>query len=144
MAPRYALFGQELRRVIGDLNQLVDVKRAIEPEIGPPTETLRDFLLDGPETTKYLPLGDVVSSKPLMGHTLYVVPGAKRFTADFYRNSAVHLFIHSSCLALSELVTGSAFDKEALRAMYDLFSHDFQLSDSAGFFAEIDLLIDLG
>jgi len=139
MAPRYGLAREKLLTCTRQLAELAMIMRETNSEVGAPTQSLARFL-DGHDLLIDDMAGSgVVQSGRTLSSVVFSIPGRRRFTADFYKNSVLHVFFVPALLAISELMTGS-IDLDIVLRLRDTFEYDFLLSDPDAFRREAELV----
>ncbi|MFM1848952.1 MAG: acyltransferase [Pseudomonadota bacterium] len=132
MAPRYGMTRSQLAAAVRNLARLIDVARAIDPEVGAPTPALQSFLAGRDHILDSITRGGIVSSGGILGDTGLFIEGKRRFTADFYRNGTAHLFWPGALLAAAELARGH-IDIDFAMKLFDIFAADYLLGERADF-----------
>lgn len=127
VSARYGLEKDSLVRAIKELYRLHLVCSGSAE--GRATSSLENFLAGRDELLEQLPRTGIVEVRKLFGRDLYYVPGRKRFTADFYKNSALHLFFIPALLSLLELLELELSLENALK-FHELFRTDFVLPET--------------
>jgi glycerol-3-phosphate O-acyltransferase len=136
MTPRYGLSRDGLSDAVRRLATVVAIARTIDPEVGADTPALEGFLSGREHLLDSMGRGGLVSSGEVLGETTFFIEGKKRFTADFYRNATLHLFLPGGLMALTELLHG-AIDLTAAARFHDIFGVDYLLGSAAQFDAEL-------
>lgn len=136
MTPRYGLSRSALAAAVRRLATIVALTRTIDPEVGAATASLEGFLAGRDHILDAIGRGEVVSSGEVLGETTFYIEGKRRFTADFYRNATLHLFLPGSLMALSELMYGFV-DLELVARFYPIFQADYLLGPKAHFETEL-------
>lgn len=136
MAPRYGLTRSVLRTTIENLAHLGRISRGQGGGELTNTPALEQYLAGGDHLLQDLVRGGVLSSGECLGEEVFFIPGERRFTADFYKNSAVHLFLIPSMLAMHELVAGPV-RAEGLRPYHEIFALDLMLPSFEDFTREV-------
>ncbi|MCB0311495.1 MAG: 1-acyl-sn-glycerol-3-phosphate acyltransferase, partial [Bdellovibrionales bacterium] len=99
----YGMSRQELAHSIRNLAQIATVvgsQKLKAPDFTPSLDSFlqgREFLLDN------LGRSGTIVLKRFLNEDVFYIPGRKRFTADFYKNSSIHLFFAPALMALLEL-----------------------------------------
>jgi len=138
-APDYGLTRKALSARVHALSELANM---IGPLIGgrPDFTTSLEHFLRGRELIlNDLTRSGVVQIKPCLDSDVFFVPGGKRYTADFYKNSSIHLFILPGLFAICELSQGK-FKASDLEFWHDIFGFDFQLQAKPDFLAQAEAL----
>ena len=131
-SPNYGMSTNDLKISVQNLCRLIGVMKQVDIRIGDFTPSLEKFLNGNHDLVLDLPRTEIAIEQRFAGETVISIPGGRRFTADFYRNSSTHLFLPTSLLALSELVEGeistkhfehfrNTFEKEYLLPSSDVF-----------------------
>ena len=139
MAPGYGLPRRELVEIVTGLSQVADIMREQDSNIGQFSPALAAFLGGKTALLDELPRGGIVSREIVTGEEIFYLRGAKRFTADFYRNATIHLFLPTAMLAINEICSGHVLAQDAL-ALHAFFESDFLLRPRAEFVAELETL----
>jgi glycerol-3-phosphate O-acyltransferase len=125
-APRYSLSRDQLSTTIKNLAALAAIVQRLDSEGGERTPALKDFLAGDAALLNDLPRGGTISVRPYLNEDIFLVVGKQRFTADFYKNSTLHLFFGSSLLAILELLQRPLTAEEAGK-LHDMFEMEFLL-----------------
>lgn len=133
-SPRYALSRRELTATVRSLAEVASLQRQVDPEIGELTPALRDFLKGNEQLLNDLPRGGSITMSTCLGEDVFAVPGKKRFTADFYKNTSLHIYFMSSLFSVLELMNRPISADESL-VLHPIFEMDFLLP-STGIFKE--------
>jgi len=141
MAPRYALEAHQFSESVKNLSLLIDVYRCVEPKIGASTNTLKATIESETPLTEWLTVSGLTQSQTLFGRRVFTIPENRRMTADFYKNSTVHLFMPFSFLAISELVKGS-IEMSFIKKLHEIFKHEYLLEQTNDFIANNEKLIE--
>lgn len=142
MAPRYGLTRPELVRVTRNLAKVIELGRTISPSIGDPTPSLQAFLGGKEALLPEVARQGVIEIDQCGLEEVYFIPGAKRFTADFYRNSTLHLFFMMSVLSIVDL-TAEEITVDAVLPYYQIFESDLLLDSREAFEEETRRWIEL-
>ncbi|RIL08335.1 MAG: hypothetical protein DCC75_09185 [Proteobacteria bacterium] len=136
MAPRYALTSGQLVRRVRELGAMTrDLGRYSQnmPAFTPALESFmegRDFLVQD------LLRGGIVVLERLATEDVYYIPGSRRFTADFYRNSVYHFFFPISILGVLDLLEAS-ISSEEMRQLHQLLAHEHLLPKKEVFMQQL-------
>jgi glycerol-3-phosphate O-acyltransferase len=142
VSPAYGLSKQELIENIKNLGMLLDIDRRWNPGIGESTPSLKYFLEGQESLLNDISLGNTIKSNFCLGKEIYYIPGERRFTADFYKNSTLHLFFEHSIFSLLDLMDMD-INHENLEKFHTVYSSDFLLKDKKSFLKDCDNLIAL-
>jgi glycerol-3-phosphate O-acyltransferase len=122
----YGLTSTGLSRAIHSLVKLAQLHIRVDNLPCQLSPSLRRFLeLESVNPTHFLGRG-AISHTSLLGEDMYYIKGDKRFTAHFYKNSVVHLFVPFGLLSIDHLLHGS-MQASRCKMLYDLFAYDLQL-----------------
>lgn len=122
----YGLRKNDLIARIKSLHDYLEILRSCGIKVGTDTPQLKRFISGNSDALNELSNSDVMKLARPFGVDIFFIPGSKRFTADYYRNSVIHYFIHISLLAVAELSFGQA-DESNLSRLHALFEHDLLL-----------------
>ncbi|MCO6431772.1 MAG: 1-acyl-sn-glycerol-3-phosphate acyltransferase [Deltaproteobacteria bacterium] len=147
MAPRYGLTRATLIEAIKNLSRLLNEIRPAHPQMGEHTASL-DLFLSGKEgILNDIGRGGSIKIYPCAGSDVFVIPGERRFIADFYKNSTIHLFLETGLLSILDLLKRSP-RWEDIKPFYSLLRHDFLLGEEdvfkSGIYRTIELLSSAG
>lgn len=134
MAPRYGLKRSELVQRVRDLAELAFAVSST-PKLSP-TPALEHFLNGREGLLNDLLRGGIVGSANVLEDQVVYIPGRKRFTADFYRNSAIHVFFNTALLALSQLMSGTINLVDATK-FHPRLAYDFILPELPEFATDL-------
>lgn len=115
-APRYGLSVKELEARLVLLARIARLARLQNPELGAFTRTLELFL-ERPEALRSVTQArsGLLKMHTVVDQEIVYIPGAKRFQADFYRNTCHHVFFPLAVIAAAERWNGTP-----LNAVIDL------------------------
>jgi glycerol-3-phosphate O-acyltransferase len=134
MAPHYGMEASELRRVMTNLVMLADIINDTVPACAGRSESLNMLLAQPGAEQKH---SESVEQSTFFKKSVLYIPGNKRFLAEFYKNSCVHIFSHLSLLAIEELLHGH-FKPADVAVLHPFFQYDLQLPSSEEFIAEAE------
>ena len=137
MSPRYGVARAELISALQHLGQIVAWEREQHSELGPATPALHAFLRGRHQLIDELPRGGVIQRGWCLGQEVFCIPGQKRFMADFYRNSILHLITDMSLLSILDLLN-LPLTSAAVAPLYRILAHDLLLPDEAQFRSSFD------
>ena len=126
LAPRYSLKRSDLCKRVQTLARMCEVMRRVNPQHGEFTASLSQFLAGQESLIDELGRGGVITIIGTGADPIFHIPGSRRYTADFYKNSTFHVFFPFALLAVLEL-TGSKLDSSELDTWYRIFANDFLL-----------------
>jgi glycerol-3-phosphate O-acyltransferase len=141
LAPRYALPRQTLVAQIRSFALAIERLRKFDPSTGPFTPSLVHFLEGREIILDDLTRSGFVGVQECLGQELFFVPGQRRFTADFYKNSCSHVFSELGFLSLLALLKVELRSKES-EWLYDLCAFDLLLISKQRFFNRLEKLIE--
>ncbi len=138
----YGLSKPDLIKTILNLGNILEIVKTALPETGDFTPSLKLFL-DGHHTmVDDLSASSTIRTKFCLGQEVYYIPGDKRFTADFYKNSTIHLFFEISLLSLLDLMN-LEINHSNLEKFYTIFASDFILKEKSEFLKDCDKLLSM-
>lgn len=137
-APRYGLSEEQLADSISDLARIISTLQPAKPLTGEITPSLAAYLAGNRGWIEDLVGSGTVTRGEALGYTIYSIPGTKRYTADFYRNSVIHLFFEASLFALLQLRYGS-IKIEQSESLRQLLEHDLLLEETEKFRSNLKL-----
>ncbi len=140
MSPRYGVSRTTLVRGLLNLGRIIDWERERQPDLGIQTPALQAFLKGKHQLLDELPRGGVVQRAWCLGEEVFCIPGQKRYMADFYRNSILHLLSEMSLLSILDLLN-LPLSSVAVAPFYRLLAHDLLLPEESSFRASFDLRI---
>jgi len=140
MAPRYGIEGGAFTQSISNLARLIEILRSLDPKIGQISPTLNRFVSTKSSLSEHLGSTGLVLCRNLFGQEVFSLSENRRITADFYKNSTIHLFIPFSLMAISELLKGQ-IDHHTIKTFHEIFEHDFLLPNYSNFRSTVDDLI---
>lgn len=140
ISPGYGLGKQELITVTQNLGKLMDASRESAPGIGSNTPALKSFLDGQHHLIDNLSVSSTVKTQFCLGKEVYYIPGERRFTADFYKNSTLHLFFEHGLFAMLDLMKLD-ISRENIEKFYVVFASDFILKEKQAFLDDCDKLI---
>lgn len=140
LAPRYGLTKSELEDTVLNLGNLAEKMRSVYPQMGSFTPPLTRFLEGGSTLLEAVARSRNISVHSCLGEEVYYIRGKRRFTADFYRNNAVHLFLPVWILSINELI-GRTLNAANAKRWHELLAFDYQLPTWSVFRAEIEATI---
>lgn len=132
MSPRYGLLASELSQQVKNLAYLAKLVVSSLNFHAQCTNSLEHFLNGRESILSDLVRARIVTQTRFLDSEAFVIPGKRRFTADFYRNSSVHLFFIPSLMSLLELMYGEISLKDALR-FHHILGFEFQLGSREEF-----------
>ena len=132
MAPHYALRRAALSETVRGLARTIEFVRRDDPGVGAFTTSLAHFLEGRESLLQELVRGGPVHLGHVLGEEVLYIPGRRRFTADFYRNTVLHLFLPGAFLAAAELLDGAVSVEGAMK-LHALFQHDYLLGSPEAF-----------
>jgi glycerol-3-phosphate O-acyltransferase len=135
-SPRYGLTRAELIEQVQGLALVARTAAEIEPGCGKPTPSLERFLSGHHAAISDITRSTVVQIAHAIGQEVYYIPGKRRFTADFYKNSLLHLFLPNSLFAILHLTHGK-FRPEDAAIFYDVLKNDLMLPAREMFLAAL-------
>lgn len=134
MSPGYVLERKKLVETIRNLYQVIEVVRSSQKSTGEAgfTESLNLFMNGEEHLLDDLLRGGLVEKWTCLGQEIFSVPGPKRFTADFYKNSCIHVLVGPSLIAISELLYNEV-TLERILPFGRLLKHDYLLPSDQEF-----------
>lgn len=142
IASRYGLSKLKLINRINSLHSYLELLRSSDCKIGTDTPQLQRFISGETDTLNDLANSGVVRPERQFGIDYYFIPGSRRFTADYYRNSVLHYFFHLSLFAVCEL-SYSKIDQNSLQKLYPFFEHDLLLEPWNEFWNKTSKLLEI-
>lgn len=142
MSPSYGLTRTQLVKTTQNLGRLIDITRQFNPSVGANTNSLKTFLEGSHFILKDLTRNGTIRSQRVLKDEVYYIPGERRFTADFYKNSTLHLFFESGLFSLLHQMSMN-INRTNLEKLYGYFSYDFILKEKEAFLDECEKLISL-
>jgi 1-acyl-sn-glycerol-3-phosphate acyltransferase len=115
MAPSYALTRSALESRMRGLAELMRINTKVEPQAGAPTPALAAFLAGDTLVLNQLVRSGLLEYRQCLGEEVFVIPGKLRFTADFYRNSVLHIFFIPALLDMLKLLPEGCTPEALLR-----------------------------
>jgi len=140
MAPRYGLSRSELIHTTRNLGKILQAMETENSQVGQFTPSLKMFMEGGEHIISDVARGDSVQIARCGMEDGFFIRGERRFTADFYRNSTLHLFLPISFLAVLHLL-GEDLNAENIQPFYSVFSFDLILGEKQDFSKKMELLI---
>lgn len=140
MARHYGLSKNDLVTKINALHQCLQILRAGGVKIGTDTPQLSRFLAGEVDTLNDLSAAGVVKAERHFGIDYFFIPGNRRFTADYYRNSVLHYFLPITLCALSQLSFGE-INESGIEKLYPFFEHDLLLDPWPEYLAKFNKLV---
>lgn len=140
MAPRYGMTKQELSQSIKNLCRLLTLARSCQSQIGENTPSLKSFLEGREQILLDIARGDTIKIVQCINEQVFFIPGERRFTADFYKNSTLHIFLPISILSILHLLETELTPENTL-PYFEVFTFDFILGDKENFLTLIGKLI---
>ncbi len=131
-SPGYGLLAAELSEQIKNMARLAKLVSETFQFEAQFTNSLDSFLAGKETILSDLARGRVVNSTRFLDSEAYTIPGGKRFTADFYKNSSIHLFFLPALMSLLEMLEGQINLKDALR-FHEILAYEFQLPEKDEF-----------
>jgi len=130
----YGLTRQELDNKIATLVELAKIffesqDKDLESHISP---SLRKFMRYGSQSSSEVFLTGIFKKERCANQDVIFVPGTSRFTADFYKNTTLHIFLMFGIISLLS-TRQKEINWENTRPYYDLLRNDFQLPDVTQF-----------
>jgi len=119
MAPHYCLKRYDLIQTIKNLAKLIEYIRPLNPNLGENSPALKRFLANSTHDLNELIADDSIRIHHTNEEEIYFVPGNRRYTADFYKNSTLHIFYTISLMSILELQTKS-ITVENIEEIYSL------------------------
>lgn len=123
-ASHYGLRREELHTSITNMAALLTSLRASTSRVGTFTPALEKFLGGKTSLLGDLPRSGTVQVSRLAGEQVFYIKGTKRYTADFYRNAIIHLFVPLGIFSLLDARKVALTYQNGL-AYYSLLFHDF-------------------
>ncbi len=141
-SPRYGLPKQQLERRIHSLAQLASLFREIHPnhDGGEFTPSLQRYLEENDSHSVDISASSGLETQTFLGEEIVYIPGAQRYTADFYKNSTLHVFFPVGLLSLLQLQE-QPLTAEGCLPLYEIFQHDYLLGDKDQFLREMRRMI---
>ncbi len=127
-APHYGLTESRYRALLSNFLQNALISEQVSTGQSELTPQLKHFLEYPEQSLHHFTDRLLIKHKSYIDQEFYFIPGKFRFTADFYRNSILHLFLPSTLLAISELAYESTAD-ESVEKVFEIFRHSFFFSD---------------
>lgn len=124
-APRYGMLRTDLVSSIHALSSFIQSQQG-SLKFGQFTPALASFLAGRDYLLNDLARGSMVSVSSFLETQAFAIPGKRRFSADFYRNSTIHLFLPLGLYSLLEMLDRDLSVNAALE-FYPLFAHDLLL-----------------
>lgn len=135
-APRYALNRPDLIKRIRSLAMAAERLKRFNPQLGTFTPSLQHFLSGKDSLIEELPRAGIVSCQACLNQSVYFIPGVRRFTAEFYKNSTLHVYYELSFLSLLSLLAAPA-DGDVASKLYEIFNYELLLPPAKAFLADI-------
>ncbi|MCB0319886.1 MAG: 1-acyl-sn-glycerol-3-phosphate acyltransferase, partial [Bdellovibrionales bacterium] len=128
LTKNYGLSRDALCTSVRNLSTVAEWYREVEgnTEYAQPTQALSRFLNNPEEFSHDFQSAGVISQGPYLGDELVYLPGSRRYTADFYKNSVFHIFVPLGLFSILECI-GKNVSPEGVRPWYDLFAREFLL-----------------
>ncbi|MCB0332552.1 MAG: 1-acyl-sn-glycerol-3-phosphate acyltransferase, partial [Bdellovibrionales bacterium] len=144
LSPRYGLPKQKLEESIHSLARLASLFHEIHPnhDGGEFTPSLKRYLEEKDTHTVDVSASSGLATQSFLGEEIVYIPGAQRFTADFYKNSTLHVFFPVGLLSLLQL-QGEPLTAEGCLPFYEIFKHDYLLGEEEKFLLEMRRMIAL-
>ena len=144
IAPRYGLPREKLEQRVRDLAHLASLFHEVHPEYdgGEFTPSLQRYLDQKEDNSIDISGGGIITTHPSLGSDIMYLPGSVRFTADFYKNSTLHVFFPVGVLSLVQL-SGKDLTAENCLSLYSIFQHDYLLQEQQPFLHEMQKMIAL-
>lgn len=141
LAPRYALPRKLLVAQIRALALAIERMRRFDSSTSPFTPSLVHFLEGKEHILDDLTRSGFVALQSCLGQDVFVIPGQRRFTADFYKNSCSHVFSELAFISVLSLLDCTLESPEAV-ALYKLCFHELLLPAQQRFFARLNNLVE--
>jgi glycerol-3-phosphate O-acyltransferase len=142
MAPYYGLPRSVLAESVRNLASLLSAMRKGPHCVGEFTPSLQRFVEGRDAILNDLPREGIVEVDRCLAEEVFFIPGKRRFTADFYRNTLLHLFFPVSALAILELM-GKELSGQNTLFLHRYFAQDLLLPKEEVFAQGVDALIEL-
>jgi len=142
MAPHYGLPRSALAESVRNLARLLTVMRKGPLCVGEFTPSLARFIEGRDAILNDLPREGIVEVDRCLDDEVFFIPGKRRFTADFYRNTLLHLFFPVSALAIAELL-GKPLRGESILFLHRYFALDLLLPKEEAFVSATNGLVEL-
>lgn len=141
-APNYGLTRTDLVNTIHEYARYLALLRQVQGGLGDFTSSLERFLDGKVSIIDDLARGGVVRIERCLDNEVFFIPGGKRFTADFYRNSVFHLFFPLGVLSLLASLR-QPLTESSIEGLYEIFSYDLMLAPRGVFFSELNQIASL-
>lgn len=102
-APSYGMTRGDLSRAVRELAGFIGDLRRLYGDVGVDTPTLNRFVAGRHALLDDLAHSGFIEERQLLTDSVFYIPGKRRFTADFYRNTTAHLFVPLGVLAIEDL-----------------------------------------
>jgi len=140
-APRYGLRKSDLILATKNLGRLLSFVKEHQPSMGDYTPALKHFLYGNETLLADFSRSKTISVKPCLGEDVFIIPGERRYTADFYKNATIHFFLSAGIFSILDLL-GLDLNRENIREFYLVFEHDYILGDEEQFINMCEKLRD--